>query len=597
MILEDDDISQADVYISPPNDGICSDEDSGDENDGIVDNLTGNQLRASAEVVASYVDNHQERISSNEDCNANDYEDGNDTESSEEALPPPSKKVRCSAKPSPRVRDWTTKDIPSNLATQKPWPMITTPKFLRAHQTPTTLFELFFDDELVDFIVTNTNNYARHDKGDHSFTTNADEIRTFLAILLISGYNTLPRRTMYWEANPDSHNEAVAASMSRNRFDELMRFLHVSDNANLNSADRFTKVRPLYTMLNERCLRFYPFTQQLSIDESMVPYFGRHPSKQFLRLKPVRFGYKLWTLSTNLGYVIQFEPYAGAKQDSQEKTEFGLGGAVVLDLLSEMPVSLPYHVAFDNYFTSLKLLEYLSTKGIAATGTIRANRLEKCPLRNTQSLEKSDRGTSSAMLDASANVIVVAWRDNKVVCLASNSAGNAPVSSVSRWSRQQKQRVNVSQPNIVRVYNGTMGGVDRSDQNVSLYRIAMRTKKWWWPLFAHTVDLAMQNAWLLYRKTPSYHERPLDLLAFRRDVVRVYMMRHAQPPKMGRPGRPQPLSHRLPQEIRQDKKGHFFADSETQRRCAHCGKNTRKTCVKCAVGLHLHCFNVFHGYA
>ena len=163
MILEDDDISQADVYISPPNDGICSDEDSGDENDGIVDNLTGNQLRASAEVVASYVDGHQERISSNEDCNANDYEDGNDTESSEEALPPPSKKVRCSAKPSPRVRDWTTKDIPSNLATQKPWPTITTPKFLRAHQTPTTLFELFFDDELVDFIVTNTNNYARHD--------------------------------------------------------------------------------------------------------------------------------------------------------------------------------------------------------------------------------------------------------------------------------------------------------------------------------------------------------------------------------------------------------------------------------------------------
>ena len=199
---------------------------------------------------------------------------------------------------------------------------------------------------------------------------------------------------MYWEANPDSHIEAVAESMSRNRFDDLMRFLHVSDNANLDSADRFTKVRPLNTMLNERCLQCYPSEQQPSIGESMVPYFGRHPSKQFLCLKPVRFGYKLWTLATSTGYVIQFEPYASRKQDSQDKTEIGISGSVVLDLLSEMPVSLPYHVAFDNYFTSLKLLEYLSTKGITATCTVRANRLEKCPLRTNRTLEKADRGTS-----------------------------------------------------------------------------------------------------------------------------------------------------------------------------------------------------------
>jgi len=395
------------------------------------------------------------------------------------------------------VRDWQKKDIGSNLLTQKPWPMITPPKFLREHQTPTTLFELFFDDEIVDVIVVNTNNYARQDKGNHVFTTNADEIRTFLAVLLISGYSTLLGGTMYWEANPDSHNEAVAESMSRNRFDDLMRFLRVSDNANLDSADRCTKVRPLYTMLNERCLQFYQSQQQLSIDESMVPYFGRQPSKQFLCLKPVRFRSKLWTLATSIGYVIQFEPYAGRKQDSQDKTEIGLSSSVVLDLLSEMPVSLPYHVAFDNYFTSLKLLEYLSTKGIAATRTVRANRLEKCPLRTNRTLEKADRGTSSAMLDASTNVIVVAWQDNKVICLASNSVGIAPVSSVSRWSRQQNQRVNVSQPNIVSVYNGTMGGVHRADQNVSLYRVTMRTKKRWWPLFAHAVDLMMQTVWLL----------------------------------------------------------------------------------------------------
>lgn len=67
--------------------------------------------------------------------------------------------------------------------------------------------------------------------------------------------------------------------------------------------------------------------------------------------------------------------------------------------------------------------------------------------------------------------------------------------------------------------------------------------------FAYCVDAMMQNAWILYRKTLGYQEQPLDLLAFRREVVRVYMIRHAQPARMGRPGRPLPLSHRVPLEI------------------------------------------------
>jgi len=51
MILEDDEVLRADVYIGPLNNGTGSDEDSGDENDGTFDNLTGNQLQAPAEVV------------------------------------------------------------------------------------------------------------------------------------------------------------------------------------------------------------------------------------------------------------------------------------------------------------------------------------------------------------------------------------------------------------------------------------------------------------------------------------------------------------------------------------------------------------------
>ena len=123
----------------------------------------------------------------------------------------------------------------------------------------------------------------------------------------------------------------------------------------------------------------------------------------------------------------------------------------------------------------------------------------------------------------------------------------------------------------------------------------MRIKKWWWSLFAYTVDLMIQNAWMLYCKTPSYQEKPLDLLSLRRDFVRAYLIQHAYASRVCRPGRPQPLSHQVPTKIRHDKHNHFFADSETQRCCAQCGKNTRKECKKCDIGLHLHCFSEFHG--
>lgn len=206
-------------------------------------------------------------------------------------------------------------------------------------------------------------------------------------------------------------------------------------------------------------------------------------------------------------------------------------------------------------------------------------------------------GSTDYMLDKSSNVIVVGWKDNKVVTLASNTVGVQPMGTAARWSRSEGQRMNISQPNIVRMYNSIMGGVDRADQNIAAYRVTMRSKKWWWPLIAYCIDAMMQNAWILYRKTPSYQEQPLDLLAFRRDVVRVYIMRHAKPATIGRPGRPQPLSQRVPLEIRVDGRGHYFTDSQTQRRCGHCGKNTRKQCTKCGIGLHLHCFNDFHGAA
>ncbi|KAL8575850.1 hypothetical protein ACOMHN_014855 [Nucella lapillus] len=456
------------------------------------------------------------------------------------------------------------------------------------------MFELFVDDEVVDYIVDQTNLYARRDKGNHNFVTTRQEFRTFMAILLLSGYNQLPRRNMYWERNSDCHNTAVSGAMSRNRFDEHMRYLHLADNNTLDPNDKVSKVRAFLSMINERCLLYFPEQQNLSIDESMVPYFGHHSTKQFIRGKPIRFGFKLWTLADPLGYIVQFEPYTGAG-GGQQYGRLGLGGTVVKDLISELPQH-PYHLTFDNFFTSLPLLSELAAEGIGATGTIRKNRVEHCPMRDATQFKKEDRGALDFRHDRGSNILVVQWNDNSVVTVATNCDRVMLLARVRRWARAQRQFVQIEQPDLIKVYNATMGGVDRADQNINTYRITMRTKKWWWPFFAHALELVMQNAWLLYRRTDAQNAESLDLLAFRRRVVQVYLMRHAA---IAMPRHAAQLAlpavHKVPNEVRFDGVGHFAGPSQTTKRCALCKKNTMKLCLKCTVGLHNQYFNAFHG--
>ena len=59
------------------------------------------------------------------------------------------------------------------------------------------------------------------------------------------------------------------------------------------------------------------FHKNLSIDKSMVPYRGLHSAKQYIKGKPVKFGYKLWMLCSSDGYPYNFEIYCGQRRSSR----------------------------------------------------------------------------------------------------------------------------------------------------------------------------------------------------------------------------------------------------------------------------------------
>ena len=79
--------------------------------------------------------------------------------------------------------------------------------------------------------------------------------------------------------------------------------------------------------MNQRSLNAFQFDQQIIVDESMMPYFGKHSAKYYIKGKPVKFGCKLWCLNTNC------DSYSGKHGHN---SRFGLGGSIVTRLVNKL---------------------------------------------------------------------------------------------------------------------------------------------------------------------------------------------------------------------------------------------------------------------
>ena len=109
--------------------------------------------------------------------------------------------------------------------------------------------------------------------------------------------------------------------MSRASFRYVKRRIHFADYHNLEQVNKIAKVAPVYTSVNTTLglAKFGVFHEDLSIDESIVPYFGRHSAKMFIRGKPIRFRYKLWSLCGSDGSPYHLQVYKGKKATSSNE--------------------------------------------------------------------------------------------------------------------------------------------------------------------------------------------------------------------------------------------------------------------------------------
>ena len=178
----------------------------------------------------------------------------------------------------------------------------------------------------------------------------------------------MPEETHYWGSDPDLGVAAVSECMSLKWFQQIKRFLHLADNAALKSGNKVAKVSPVYNKINDNLLQFAVFHKMLSIDESIVPFFGRFGAKMYTKGKPICYGYKIWCICGSNGYPYHMQIYTGKDEG---KSSVQLGSRVVNDVIGSVkPYTdlLCHTFFFDNFFTSHGLLVDLSSKQIKAVG-------------------------------------------------------------------------------------------------------------------------------------------------------------------------------------------------------------------------------------
>ena len=49
------------------------------------------------------------------------------------------------------------------------------------------------------------------------------------------------------------------------------------------------------------------------------------------------------------------------------------------------------------------------------------------------------------------------------------------------------------------LYNKFMGGVDLADNVIANYRIHIKGKKWYWPLFINIISMCVVNSWKIMK--------------------------------------------------------------------------------------------------
>ncbi len=241
--------------------------------------------------------------------------------------------------------------------------------------------------------------------------------------------------------------------MSRDRFLQIFTCVHLNHQPPpVGQPMGDLKFRPLLDLLASALETTYNLGQNVSIDDSMIPFKGRLKYKQYIPNKPHAWGIKAFVLAdSQSGYSYRLRLYFGSETDFIVLSM--LPGQAVLTLMGGL-LGVGHHLFTDRlwFYTSIPLLDKLGGENTSMTGTIMSNRCLSSAIRGSLKLQKGETKSFTH-----GDNLCLVWRDNRYVYMASNAFGNDMVTLPTKIRGKPDRQ----KPMVIEVYNNAMGGLTR----------------------------------------------------------------------------------------------------------------------------------------
>ena len=337
----------------------------------------------------------------------------------------------------------------------------------------------------------------------------ANDMQTFAAHLIVLGLVNKPELEEYWSRKTFTSTPFFGKFMSRDRFQSILSNFHVADDTQNPPFSRpghnpLAKLQPMIDMISASFKTAYKPGKNISVDEGCCPWKGRLRFRQYNPRKPAKFHIKLFQVSDPAtGYVIRFSVYTGKGWCYREgiiPNNPGLHNTTtktVMMLCYDTRVLDAGHcVYFDNFFTSVALLEELFSRQTMACGTSRARVQGPQALQSKKPKIVLQPGEACAL--RRGPILAFKWHQTmpKNVYMMT-MLHNAVETFTGRLERGTGNPI--YKPAAIVEYTKQMGGVDLSDQLMNYYNFLHRSCKWWRKLWVHLFNMVILNGHVLNR--------------------------------------------------------------------------------------------------
>lgn len=364
---------------------------------------------------------------------------------------------------------------------------------------PTSIFEYFFNRELVEMIVKKSSKYRKKQgftKVPYNITV--ADMYSAIAIIIYMSIVHLPTISMYWSTEPMYNFQFVGKIMSRDKFLRILRFLHFSDEDNdkINGKDidATYKIQPVIDMLLPRFQSAYRPGRNIVVNESVIPWKDRLPFEECISNKRATFGLKTFILAEcETGYVYNLKLYSGQLLRKLNSEPLGAAGSIVLHLTKHL-LQQGRTLFLNNYHSFPALYEMLHKNGTNVCGTIRLKRKEMpyygMVARDINRLEKGQM-----LVRYNEIVAFCAWKDKKLIStLTTVHAPRLVLStSIDRVTGQYRKK-----PNVVLDCNTYMSGANQIYQILQRNLTISNSIKWHKQYFVHLLDITIFNCLVIW---------------------------------------------------------------------------------------------------